>query len=134
MYIAQGRQVVTFILSGSGVVLKFSWAVMSLENGLSDKTYNLLASEHNFQVLEFGRTCQSASAGIAAGILGLTAYRGFLFYILSVFLQAIVWHIESGDQWNEYFVDRDFLFHKFVGGIVAFNLFWFFFYGVIHVY
>jgi hypothetical protein len=50
--------------------------------------YNENAVRHNFSVLEYSRTCQSALVGIASGILGLTGINGFLFYIFGVIIQV----------------------------------------------
>lgn len=37
------------------------------------------------------RTCQSAVAGAAAGIIGLTGLYGFAFFFLTVLIQSAVW-------------------------------------------
>ncbi|KAI6191980.1 ER membrane protein complex subunit 6 [Aphelenchoides bicaudatus] len=94
----------------------------------------------NFSILEYGRTCQSALAGIASGILGniflgLTGTYGFLFYVLTVLIQTAVWEIRSGFKWNSYFPSRSLEFnHSFVGGLFTYVLAWVFFYGIVHVY
>jgi len=97
--------------------------------------YNEAAVRQNFAILEYSRTCQSALAGIASGILGLTGTYGFLFYIIGILIQAGVWEVRSGFKWNTYFLGRSLEFnHSFVGGLFTYVLLWVFVYGIVHVY
>ncbi|GMR32386.1 hypothetical protein PMAYCL1PPCAC_02581, partial [Pristionchus mayeri] len=93
------------------------------------------ALQHNLGVLEYARTCQSAAAGMAAGVLGLTSIPGFLFYFSVVLIQALFWESKSSFDWSSYFLDRTAsVSHSLVSGLFTYILFWVFLYGMVHVY
>ncbi|ETN73996.1 hypothetical protein NECAME_13285 [Necator americanus] len=72
---------------------------------------------------------------MAAGILGLTGIPGFIFYFVSVAIQALFWEAKAGFEWKSYFLDRTLsVTHSIVGGLFTYILFWVFLYGMVHVY
>ncbi|KAK0404609.1 hypothetical protein QR680_017535 [Steinernema hermaphroditum] len=109
-------------------------AVSSSQRGSDDiVVFSEAAVRHNFAVLEYSRTCQSAAAGIAAGIFGLTGIPGFLFYLVMVVIQALFWHAKAGFEWKMYFTDISLpVTYSFVGGLFTYILFWVFLYGMVH--
>ncbi|CAI4227041.1 unnamed protein product [Auanema sp. JU1783] len=107
----------------------------AIEKQKDSEVYSETAIRNNFSSLEYARTCQSAAAGIAAGVLGLTSLPGFVFYFLTVLVQGAVWEAKAGFDWKTYFVDRSLsLTHSLVGGLFTYVLFWVFLYGMVHVY
>ena len=77
----------------------------------------------------------AALSGSSAGILGLSAIPGFIFYIVSVVLLwlMILWKMGSG--WKQYFPSRQqLLTNGFFGQVFTYVLFWTFLYGMVHVY
>uniref|UniRef100_A0A1I7ZIT9 ER membrane protein complex subunit 6 n=1 Tax=Steinernema glaseri TaxID=37863 RepID=A0A1I7ZIT9_9BILA len=110
---------------------------MAVSSSKTDEVvvFSEAAMRHNFGVLEYSRTCQSAAAGMAAGIFGLTGIPGFLFYIVIVVIQALFWHVKAGFEWKTYFTDVTLpVTYSFVGGLFTYILFWVFLYGMVHVY
>ncbi|KAM3727367.1 ER membrane protein complex subunit [Dirofilaria immitis] len=65
--------------------------------------FSEVAMRHNIVVLEYSRTCQAASAGMASGILGLTGISGFIFYFVVVIFQALFWEMKANFEWQNYF-------------------------------
>ncbi|XP_053562079.1 ER membrane protein complex subunit 6 [Bombina bombina] len=89
----------------------------------------------NAAVLDYCRTSVSALSGATAGILGLTALYGFIFYFLASFLLSLLLVLKSGRRWNKYFKTRRPLFTGgLIGGLFTYVLFWTFLYGMVHVY
>lgn len=89
----------------------------------------------NAAVLDYCRTSVSALSGATAGILGLTALYGFVFYFLASFLLSLLLVLKSGRRWNKYFKSRrPLLTGGLVGGLFTYVLFWTFLYGMVHVY
>ncbi|CAD6198146.1 unnamed protein product [Caenorhabditis auriculariae] len=99
----------------------------------ADDSLNTAALAHNLEALEFGRTCQSSAAGIAAGILGLTGINGFLLYLATVLFQAVIWETKAKGGWSLYFPDRNSLTWSHGNGLLTFVLLWVFFYGMVHM-
>ncbi|VDK71589.1 unnamed protein product [Cylicostephanus goldi] len=106
---------------------------------------------NNYSSLEYSRTCQAAASGMAAGkkllatrsgqshdipgILGLTGIPGFIFYFVTVAIQALFWEAKAGFEWKSYFLDRTLsVTYSIVGGLFTYILFWVFLYGMVHVY
>ncbi|MCP9264976.1 ER membrane protein complex subunit 6 [Dirofilaria immitis] len=97
--------------------------------------FSEVAMRHNIVVLEYSRTCQAASAGMASGILGLTGISGFIFYFVVVIFQALFWEMKANFEWQNYFVSRSLsLTHSLISGLFTYILFWVFLYGMVHVY
>uniref|UniRef100_A0A7E4VV75 ER membrane protein complex subunit 6 n=1 Tax=Panagrellus redivivus TaxID=6233 RepID=A0A7E4VV75_PANRE len=100
-----------------------------------DAVYSEAAIRNNFGILEYSRTCQAAAGGIASGALGLTGTYGFLFYFVTVFLQAVFWEYKAGFKWQDFFAVRNLsISHSLVGGLLTYVLFWVFIYGIVYVY
>lgn len=89
----------------------------------------------NAAVLDYCRTSVSALSGATAGILGLTALYGFVFYFLASFLLSVLLVLKAGRRWSKYFKSRRPLFTGgLIGGLFTYVLFWTFLYGMVHVY
>lgn len=77
----------------------------------------------------------SSLAGCTAGILGLTSYQGFVFYVLTAFVLWFLILFQAGPAWNKYFRSRlPILTGSLTGGLFTYILFWTFIYGMVHVY
>ncbi|PAV55541.1 hypothetical protein WR25_20349 [Diploscapter pachys] len=99
------------------------------------EVYSEAAMRQNFSSLEYARTCHAAASGMAAGILGLTNMSGFIFYFVTVLLQALFWVLKSNFKWKTFFLDGWLpITHSLVGGLFTYILFWVFLYGMVHVY
>lgn len=119
---------------------------MGRSNGRSDgrmqapqrsdgEVYNELAIRNNCDIVEYCRTALSIVAGCTAGILGLTGFSGFGFYILASMLMTVILLVKAGSQWRKYFLSRRSLWWDgLLGGIFTYILFWTFLYGMVHVY
>uniref|UniRef100_A0A6M2DIK7 ER membrane protein complex subunit 6 n=1 Tax=Xenopsylla cheopis TaxID=163159 RepID=A0A6M2DIK7_XENCH len=97
--------------------------------------YSESAIRNNAAIVEYCRTSMSALSGGTAGILGLTSFYGFGFYLLAVFglWALLLW--KAGSNWQKYFVcRRSLLTNGFLGGLCTYILFWTFLYGMVHVY
>ncbi|CAB3406592.1 unnamed protein product [Caenorhabditis bovis] len=99
-----------------------------------DEAFNAVAMASNLEALEFGRTCQSCAAGIAAGILGLTGFSGFILYFATVVLQGLIWSAKASGGWHHYFLENSQFTWSHGNGLLTFVLLWVFFYGMVHVY
>lgn len=94
-----------------------------------------LAIRNNYGVLEYSRTCQAAISGCTAGILGLTALYGFIFYFITALIQSIIWWLKAEREPSKYFMGKwTLLNHSMFGGLFTYVLFWTFLYGMVHVY
>ncbi|GCC17326.1 hypothetical protein chiPu_0020533 [Chiloscyllium punctatum] len=94
-----------------------------------------LAVRGNAAILDYCRTSVSALSGATAGILGLTALTGFIFYFVASFLLSVLLIVKAGRRWSKYFKSRRPLFTGgLVGGLFTYILFWTFLYGMVHVY
>jgi len=108
----------------------------TLPNGDPITFYSPEAFRHNAKVLLFIRSCASGAAGIAAGILGLQNYSGFIFYaVISLILGFILWLGKTGANSKRYFISPLAIWTDEVGGnAVSFLLFWTLSYGLVHIY
>ena len=89
----------------------------------------------NENSLEQCRTSVSALSGCVAGILGLTSYKGFLFYAVSMFLLSIILFVFIRHEHRKLFSGLNHVFtNGFFNGLLTYVLFWTFLYGMIHVY
>ena len=97
--------------------------------------YSELAIRQNHGQLEYCRTSMSALAGCSAGILGLTSYHGFVFYVFACLLLWLLVLLQTGHSWNKFFRSRlPILTGTLTGGLFTYILFWTFIYGMVHVY
>ncbi|XP_062815683.1 ER membrane protein complex subunit 6 [Anolis carolinensis] len=89
----------------------------------------------NAALLDYCRTSVSALSGATAGILGLTALHGFVFYFLASLLLSLLLVLKAGRRWGKCFKSRRPLFTGgLIGGLFTYILFWTFLYGMVHVY
>lgn len=97
--------------------------------------YNELAVRLNENSLEQCRTSVSALSGCVAGILGLTSYKGFLFYGLSMLLLSFLIYFFIRNEHRKFFTSLNHVFvNGFFNGLLTYVLFWTFLYGIVHVY
>ena len=97
--------------------------------------YNELAVRFNENSLEQCRTSVSALSGCVAGILGLTSYKGFLFYALSMLLLSLLIYVFIRHEHRKFFTSLNHVFvNGFFNGLLTYVLFWTFLYGIVHVY
>ncbi|XP_077291660.1 ER membrane protein complex subunit 6 [Arctopsyche grandis] len=93
------------------------------------------ALRNNAAVVEYCRTSMAALAGSTAGLLGLTSFYGFGFYLFSVFSLWILLLMKAGSSWQKFFISRrSLLTNGFLGALFTYILFWTFIYGMVHVY
>ncbi|XP_059069866.1 uncharacterized protein LOC131038119 isoform X3 [Cryptomeria japonica] len=91
--------------------------------------------QNNMRVIYYSRTFLSIMAGVVAGILGLTGWKGFIFYFMIMILTSlgVVVKIkfdihEYFDSWNRVILDG------ISGGLMSFVLFWTFAYDIVHIF
>lgn len=97
--------------------------------------YSELAMRFNENSLEQCRTSVSALAGCVAGILGLTSYKGFLFYGLSMFMLSVTIFLVIRHEHRKFFTSLNHVFtNGFFNGLLTYVLFWTFLYGMVHLY
>lgn len=99
---------------------------------------NPAAVQKNMATAEYCRTSISALGGVTAGILGLTGFMGFIFYILCSLFLFCGLLLKSGTNKStskQYFLARrQLLFTGQFGALFTYILFWTFLYGMVHVY
>lgn len=91
----------------------------------------------NLRVLDYCRSAGSAILGLAAGILGLENWAGFIFYALgSLFFSVLLLGVKGKAQPSLYFKGGalEMGWEGVLGGLLSFVLFWTFSYGLVHVY
>ncbi|CAF3251057.1 unnamed protein product [Rotaria socialis] len=97
--------------------------------------YSDIAVRYNENSLEQCRTSVSALSGCVAGIIGLTSYKGFLFYGFSMFLLSLLIFIFIRHEHRKFFTGLNHVFvNGFFNGLLTYVLFWTFLYGMVHVY
>lgn len=97
--------------------------------------YSDVAVRHNAAILEYCRTSTSALSGCTAGLLGLTALYGFIFYFIMAIGLWLMFLMKAGMEWKKYFRSRSALLSSgLFGGVFTYVLFWTFLYGMVHVY
>ncbi|XP_073996708.1 ER membrane protein complex subunit 6 isoform X3 [Rhodnius prolixus] len=97
--------------------------------------YSEVALRNNSAIVEYCRTSMSALSGSTAGLLGLTGFYGFGFYLFAVVGLWGLLMVKAGSHWKKYFVSRrHVLTNGFFGGLFTYILFWTFIYGMVHVY
>ncbi|KXS12720.1 transmembrane protein 93-like protein [Gonapodya prolifera JEL478] len=103
---------------------------------LSTPAYHEPAVRHNAQVISQLRSSVAAVLGIAAGILNLTGFAGFAFYLVaSVLVGGLILALMAGGKADVYFTDWSGPWIGDVGGnALSFVLFWTLAYSVVHIY
>jgi len=97
--------------------------------------YSDVAVRLNENSLEQCRTSVSALSGCVAGIIGLTSYKGFLFYGFSMVLLSVIIYLFIRNEHRKYFTNLKHIFvNGFLNGLLTYVLFWTFLYGMVHVY
>ena len=98
--------------------------------------YSPMAITNNHHLVEYCRTSMSALAGCTAGIIGLTSFQGFAFYLVMVIILWLMVMTKAGwFSWRKYFISKwNILTNGFFGGLTTYVLFWTFLYGMVHVY
>eukprot|EP00043_Microstomoeca_roanoka_P000476 m.27843 g.27843 ORF g.27843 m.27843 type:complete len:98 (+) comp10339_c0_seq1:119-412(+) len=91
-------------------------------------------AENNRQ-LQACRTLSAILFGVAAGVLALTSWHGFLFFIISSFFLSSYLNLIIGSKSKDYFSSPSALwFDGIAGNAFTFVLFWTLTYGLVHVY
>jgi hypothetical protein len=97
--------------------------------------YSEMAVRLNENSLEQCRTSVSALSGCVAGILGLTSYKGFLFYGCSMLFLSFLIYMYIRNEYRKFFTSLNHVFiNGFFNGLLTYVLFWTFLYGMVHVY
>lgn len=97
--------------------------------------YSDVAVRFNENSLEQCRTSVSALSGCVAGIIGLTSYKGFLFYAFSMLLLSVLIFAFIRREHRKFFTSLNHVFvNGFFNGLLTYVLFWTFLYGMVHVY
>ncbi|CAF2375306.1 unnamed protein product [Rotaria sp. Silwood2] len=97
--------------------------------------YSEVAVRFNENSLEQCRTSVSALSGCVAGILGLTSYKGFIFYAFSMFFLSFLIYLYIRNEHRKFFTSLNHIFiYGFFNGLLTYVLFWTFLYGMVHVY
>ncbi|XP_066999805.1 ER membrane protein complex subunit 6 isoform X2 [Anabrus simplex] len=97
--------------------------------------YGEAAVRNNAGILEYCRTSMAALSGSTAGLLGLTGFYGFGFYVFAVVGLWCLILLKAGSHWEKYFISRRALLtNGFFSGLFTYVLFWTFLYGMVHVY
>jgi len=92
--------------------------------------------KHNVEQIFFIRTFVSIIGGCCCGILGLTNWDGFAFYLFTAALTAIVcWMKMGGKGVKTYFTSASaFTVDGLVGACMSYVLFWTLLYDIVYVY
>lgn len=108
---------------------------LAQDKGGEIKVYNEGAMRHNAAVIEYCRTCTACFSGLGAGILGLTALKGFGFYVFAIVGMWLLLVAKAGSNYERYFTSRrHILTNGFFGAVFTYILCWTFAYGMVHVY
>ncbi|CAD6577871.1 MAG: ER membrane complex subunit 6 [Cyphobasidiales sp. Tagirdzhanova-0007] len=92
---------------------------------------------HNERTLHYIRSTIASISGAVAGILGLTSYLGFLFYLLTSIWAACVLAIcNTALKPRMYFKNGviETATQGLINNALSYTLFWTLFYGLVHVY
>lgn len=90
--------------------------------------------DSNSQVLSNIRSLTASLFGVAAGILGLESYPGFLFYLCGTFVVSLlVYFTLTEARPTRYFQSQlsDLWGAELLGGLSSFVLTWTLFYGLV---
>ncbi|KAL2357712.1 Rab5-interacting protein-domain-containing protein, partial [Cryomyces antarcticus] len=90
--------------------------------------------QHNSRVLSNIRSLTASLFGVAAGILGLESYPGFIFYLLgSLLVSVLVLALRAESNPKQYFHRPlgDLWIGDIFGGLMSFVLTWTLFYGLV---
>ena len=111
---------------------------MADEEGFQDtefEKYNPGAIRNNINIVDYSRAFLAVISGSAAGILGFTGLRGFIFYFVLSFVMSLLLVYKTGKNWDRYFLSRWNLWTSgILGELFTYLLVWTFMYGMIHVF
>lgn len=90
---------------------------------------------HNARQLQYIRSCFSAIAGSAAGILGLQNMNGFLFYGVSWLVLSLLL-VVTRPSTSKYFIHgyKEVVIDGALSGLLSYILFHTLCYGLVHLY
>ena len=90
----------------------------------------------NAKTLDYARSFFVGVAGTTAGMLGLTGWSGFVFYLVTTVLFGIALLVKMQFKPSEFFRNgfRDVMTEGVLGGALSYVLFWTLAYNVIYVY
>ena len=92
---------------------------------------------HNYKKLNFARTVTSIVAGTSCGVLGLSGYRGFLFYALIHVIVSFAILVPMGFRPQKYVYKSNvvsFLYFQIADQGLTFVLFWTLAYALVQIY
>ncbi|CAH3106718.1 unnamed protein product [Pocillopora meandrina] len=90
-----------------------------------DEAFSPFSIMANNSIIDFCRTSLASMAGISAGILGLTALKGFIFYFIASLFMSILICLKAGTQWRKFFISWwDLSTSGIFGGVFTYLLFW----------
>ena len=131
----QIRRTATAVRSAATAKSSPSLAANSPSRRVEPVLYSEVAVRLNENSLEQCRTSVSALSGCVAGILGLTSYKGFLFYGFSMFFLSFLIYLYIRHEHRTLFTSLNHVFvNGFFNGLLTYVLFWTFLYGMVHVY
>jgi len=90
--------------------------------------------QHNAKIISDIRNLTASLFGIAAGILGLESYPGFLFYLAgTLFISILIFFSLAKGRPSKYFQNPvvDIWWSEVFGGLSGFVLTWTLFYGLV---
>ncbi|CAK4078103.1 unnamed protein product [Aphanomyces euteiches] len=92
--------------------------------------------QKNESVVEFTQTAMCVVTGSMAGVVGLTAFQGFVFMVVLYLVTSTALLAKMRFDVETYFNMKwySFLFYGIGGHFVSFILFWTLGYGMVHIY
>ena len=91
----------------------------------------------NAQAVNWARTFMAIVGGVTTGILGITAFQGFLAFAIIYIITSIALLLKMGFAPQNYIPGMpilSFLYNGMGGHLMSHLLFWTMFYGIVHVY
>ena len=91
----------------------------------------------NAQSINWARTFMTIIGGVTTGILGITAFRGFLAFVVIYIATSVTLLLKMGFAPGNYMPGMpivSFLYDGIGGHLMSHILFWTMFYGIVHVY
>jgi ER membrane protein complex subunit 6 len=102
---------------------------------LTNQLFSDVSIRYNDYLLDYCQTSVSALSGCAAGIMGLTGFYGFGFYLICSLILSMIIFVTIGKNIDKYFISKqNIVTGTLWSGIQTFLLFWTFMFGMVHVY
>ncbi|KAI9866530.1 MAG: hypothetical protein M1813_001082 [Trichoglossum hirsutum] len=92
--------------------------------------------QHNAKIISDIRNLTASLFGIAAGVLGLESYSGFLFYLVgTLFVSTLMFIFLAEGRPARYFQNpgMDLWWSEVFGGLSSFVLTWTLFFGLVRI-